>query len=372
MKAAHLYIHVPFCARRCVYCDFSIAVRPRVPVSEYLRALEAEWSTRHQDSELGLTTVYLGGGTPSKLGGDGVARLLDIVRRHADIRDEAEITLEANPEDVTPESVQGWRSAGINRVSLGVQSFADEVLVWMHRTHSADAAQTAIKVLREQGIANLSIDLIFATPAVVPRSWSRDLDTAIALELPHVSVYGLTVEERAPLGRWVARRAVSEAPEDAFEREFLEANAKLTAAGFEHYEVSNYGRTSWHSRHNWAYWSRNPYAGLGPSAHEFDGRLRRWNADAYAHWVACLSRSQDPLGGSEEIDPDQAWAEEMYLSLRTSAGLPVANVERERADRWIEAGWANIGKDSRLRLSASGWLRLDALASDLTMLRSRY
>jgi oxygen-independent coproporphyrinogen-3 oxidase len=371
VKAAHLYVHVPFCARRCVYCDFSIAVRPRVPVDEYLEALEREWKARHDESELELDTLYLGGGTPSKLG-EGIARLLDLVRRNATLRDGAEVTLEVNPEDVSPDAVRAWRLAGVNRVSLGVQSFDDAVLSWMHRTHDAEAARSSVKVLREHGIDNLSVDLIFAAPASLPRSWAKDLETALELQLPHLSIYGLTVEPHTPLGRSVARKVVTEAPEEAFEREYLEADTALTAAGFDHYEVSNYGLPNRHSRHNWAYWRRVPYAGLGPSAHEFDGRRRRWNTEAYAHWMARLSRSEDPLGGAEELGIEQESAEEVYLSLRTSAGLMVSPKEREYADRWMEAGWATVGNDSMLRLSGAGWLRLDSIAADLTLLRSRY
>jgi oxygen-independent coproporphyrinogen-3 oxidase len=371
VKAAHLYVHVPFCARRCIYCDFSIAVRPQVPVDDYLRALELEWRARHAESELELDTLYFGGGTPSKLGA-GIPPLLDLVRRHANLRDGAEVTLEANPEDVSPDAVRAWRTAGVNRVSLGVQTFDDAVLSWMHRTHDAETARDAVKVLRDEGIDNLSVDLIFAVPADLNRSWTKDIESALELSLPHLSVYGLTVEEHTPLGRWVGRRDVTEAREEAFEREFLEADAALIAAGFEHYEVSNYGQPGRHSRHNWAYWRRVPYAGLGPSAHEFDGGRRRWNADAYAHWVERLSSGEDPVGGTEELISTQEIAEEVYLGLRTSAGLMVSAEEREYADRWIKAGWATVGSDARLRLSSLGWLRLDSIATDLTALRSRY
>ena len=372
MRAEHLYIHVPFCARRCVYCDFSIAVRSKVPVDEYLRALELEWTIRHGDSAFDLSTVYLGGGTPSKLGAEGTTRLLDIVRKHATLRDNAEVTLEANPEDVSPQSAREWRTAGVNRVSVGVQSFDDTALAWMHRTHDSAAARRAVQVLREVGIDNLSLDLIFAMPSQVARSWQRDLDEALALDVPHVSVYGLTVEPRTPLGRWVARRHVVEAPEESFEREFLQADAELSAAGFAHYEVSNYARSNRHSRHNQAYWKRHAYAGLGPSAHEFDGRARRWNSDAYTRWVADLSCGDDPMGGSEELDGGQVVAEEVYLSLRTSDGLLISANEAAHAQRWIDSGLASVRSDSRLRLTGPGWLRLDYLASDLTMLRSRY
>lgn len=372
MQAQHLYVHVPFCARRCVYCDFSIAVRSRVPVDEYLTALERELSVRHRDSELNLSTLYFGGGTPSKLGGEGVARLVDLVRKHAGIQDDAEVTLEANPEDVSPDSVRAWQRAGVNRVSLGVQSFDDGVLSWMHRTHDSETARKAVKVLREGGLDNLSVDLIFAVPAPVGRSWGRDLDAALELELPHVSVYGLTVEEHTPLGRWVARRDVSEAPEEAFEREYLNAHEKLTAAGFEHYEVSNYGKPGRHSRHNWAYWNRRPYAGIGPSAHEFDGRGRRWNSAPYAEWVSRVSRGDDPVEGCEELAVEQSLAEAVYLNLRTSTGVTLASGEREHVARWLDAGWAQLDGGSTLQLTGAGWLRLDSLAGDLTLLRSRY
>ena len=371
VRAKHLYIHVPFCARRCVYCDFSIAVRHTVPVDEYLAALDHEWRTRHAASVFDLETLYLGGGTPSKLGADGVRRLMDGVRRHATLDTTAEITLEANPEDVSLESVRAWCDAGVNRVSLGVQSFDDAVLGWMHRTHDAHTARRAVHVLRDGGIENVSIDLIFAAPASLGRSWNRDLQLALALELPHLSVYGLTVEPHTPLGRWVARSDVAEAPEESFEAEFLCAHEMLTSTGFEHYEVSNYGMPGAHSRHNWAYWNRQPYGGFGPSAHEFDGRERRWNASAYADWVSRVRRDEDPTEGREELDEGQAMAEDVYLKLRTRTGIAVSEIERERVEPLVNAGWAALEGDSRIRLTPSGWLRLDSIAGDLTLLRSR-
>ena len=372
VRAEHLYVHVPFCARRCVYCDFSIAVRSTVPAGEYLDGVARELAARHPESVLDLRTLYFGGGTPSKLGGDGIHRLMEIVRTRARLSDDCEITLEANPEDVTPRAVQRWREAGVNRVSLGVQSFDDAVLSWMHRTHDAAASRRAIAILADEGIDNVSIDLIFAMPAALQRSWRSDLDAAIATRVPHLSVYGLTVEPHTPLGRWVARRDVDEFPEEGFEEQFLEAHDAVTAAGFDHYEVSNFGRPGFHSRHNWAYWRRSPYVGIGPSAHEFDGTVRSWNASAYADWTARLGRGESVTIGSETLEPAQILAEEVYLSLRTHGGLPLAGTEGENVDRWSSAGWIEVGSDSRLRLTPSGWLRLDTLAADLTLLRSRY
>lgn len=372
VNAHHLYVHVPFCARRCVYCDFSIAVRSRVPVHEYLAALRQELELRHRDAGFRLATLYFGGGTPSRLGPEGIARMIAIIADYATLEPGAEVTLETNPEDVVPEAARAWLDSGITRVSLGVQSFQDPVLAWMHRTHDAEAALRAVHVLREVGLANLSIDLIFAAPSSVDRSWERDLQTTAELDLPHVSVYGLTVESHTPLGRWVARHNVTEAPEDRFEQEFLLAHSMLTSAGLEHYEVSNYGKPGAHSRHNWAYWKRQAYGGLGPSAHEFDGHTRRWNVAPYAEWVGRLSHDRDPLEGAETLTDEQIVAEQVYLGLRTSAGVKLPDAGRAHARPWIGAGWATLDGDDMLRLTPSGWLRLDALASDLTAFRSRY
>ena len=371
MHAEHLYVHVPFCARRCVYCDFSIAVRSRVPVDEYVNGLQRELSLRHRDSRFHLTTLYLGGGTPSKLGADGVARVLDVMRRSAELTADAEVTIEANPEDVSPESAAAWMRAGVNRVSLGVQSFDDTVLSWMHRTHDAAQARRAIETLRDAGLTNLSIDLIFAMPADVVRSWIRDVEEALSLRLPHLSVYGLTVEPHTPLGRWVDRAAVREAPEESFEREFLEAHARLTAAGMTHYEVSNYAIAGRESRHNLAYWRRASYAGLGPSAHEFDGVARRWNVAPYAAWVDRLSRGVSSVEDSESLTESHRRQEETYLSLRTLQGVPSDAIEPTLKARMVDAGWVSES-GGIARLTPDGWLRLDSIARDLTLLPSRY
>lgn len=372
MLPRHVYVHVPFCGRRCTYCDFSIAVRARVPVGEYVDAVARELAIRFPGREpWPVDTLYFGGGTPSKLGGDGVARLLDVLRARLTPDGDAEITLEANPEDVTREAVAAWRAAGINRLSLGTQSFDDAVLRWMHRTHDVGAARRAVETAREGGIENLSLDLIFALPPQVERSWERDVDAALALEPAHLSLYGLTVEPHTPLGHWAARGTVSEAPEEGYAREFLYAHHALRDASLEHYEVSNFGRPGRASRHNSAYWRGVAYAGLGPSAHEFDGAERRWNVAPYAEWVAKLARGEDPVAGRERLTPENRMAEEVYLGLRTRTGLVLHGAEFARVHPWLEAGWGTIMDDDRLVLTPEGWLRLDALAADLTLARSR-
>ena len=372
MRAEHLYVHVPFCARRCVYCDFSIAVRPEVPEEEYVGALRRELQLRHPRSDLTLRTLYFGGGTPSKLSPAALGSLIGVIRDHATLAGDVEVTLEANPEDVTEPAAREWRTLGINRVSLGVQSFDPGVLQWMHRTHDAQQARAAIDALRAAGIVNISIDLIFALPAVLGRAWQQDLDEAIAFGIPHVSVYGLTVEPHTPLGRWVARQAVLEAPEESFEKEFIAGSDALVRAGFRHYEVSNYALPGSESRHNSAYWRRVPYVGVGPSAHEFDGRERRWNVAPYAEWVRRLGDGSDPVQSRETLGPEQELAETVYLGLRTSAGLQLSDPERAHVARWIDAGWGTMSAEGRFRLTPTGWLRLDTLAADLTHVRSRY
>jgi oxygen-independent coproporphyrinogen-3 oxidase len=371
-RPRHVYIHVPFCARRCSYCDFAIAVRRVVPVDAYLDALRAELNGRFEapGGDWPVATLYFGGGTPSKLGAAGVSRLMALLGEFVTLERGAEVTLETNPEDVTAEAAAAWREAGINRLSLGAQSFDDSVLQWMHRTHDAAATSRAVEIARSAGLENISLDLIFALPGEVPRDWQRDLELAMSLAVPHLSLYGLTVESSTPLGHWRDRGSVSEAPDERYEREFLDAHRRLGAAGYAHYEVSNYAREGRRSRHNASYWTGAAYAGLGPSSHEYDGTHRRWNAPAYADWSERVLRGEDPVAGSETLTPDNRSAERVYLGLRTSDGLQVGDSEREHAAKWIDAGWAELRGD-RLLLTATGWLRLDALAADLTYVRSR-
>ena len=370
MLPRHVYVHVPFCARRCSYCDFAIAVRSRVPTDEYVQALVRELELRSLGTDTPVDTIYLGGGTPSRLGPDGVAQVIDVVSRRFPPAPGAEITIEANPDDVSAESITAWQRAGVNRVSLGVQSFDDSVLAWMHRTHDAERAATAARALADGGIVNWSLDLIFALPDALGRDWKRDVDRAVALEPPHISLYGLTVEAHTPIAHWRERGDAVEGTEDAYETEYLHADRALTAAGYVHYEVSNFGRPSRFSRHNRGYWTGASYVGLGPAAHGFDGITRRWNEREYAAWLSRISEQSDPIGGFETLSEENRVAERVYLGLRTSDGLALAPEELAHVGPWVDAGWASVSGGT-LRLSPTGWLRLDSLAASLTVLRSR-
>ena len=365
MGIQHLYVHVPFCARRCSYCDFSIAVRTMTPVEEYVRGVQIELS-RYAGTRWSLDTVYFGGGTPSRLGGDGVARLLASVRDVTRIADSAEITLEANPDDVTAESAERWREAGVNRVSLGVQSFDDTVLAWMHRAHRSEQSVRAVELLRQAGIRNVSADLIFALPESLGRDWRADVRRVLDLGVEHVSLYGLTVEPHTPLGRWRERGEVAEAPEETYEVDFLYAHDALTSAGFEHYEVSNYAKGGKRSRHNSSYWSGASYIGVGPSAHSFDGERRTWNVAPYAEWVRRLISAESVVDGGEPLSAENRNVERVYLGLRADKGLDCTDAELQVARSWVKEGWAEI-VNGTVVLTPLGWLRLDALAASLTL-----
>jgi oxygen-independent coproporphyrinogen-3 oxidase len=362
----HVYIHVPFCSRRCSYCDFSIAVRKDVPAAEFVSGIRQELAVRRSGgSALGSAqTIYLGGGTPSKLGPACIATLYSVLKESGITpAPDAELTVEANPEDLTGEAAEGLLLAGANRLSVGVQSFDPAVLEWMHRTHSADQSADAVRAARSAGFRDISVDLIYALPERLNRDWDRDIDLALALEPDHISVYGLTVEPHTPLGRWTARGAEVPETDDHAADQFLRAHDRLTAAGFEHYEVSSYGRPGKRSRHNSAYWKRVPYLGLGPSAHSYDGTTRRWNVAAYAEWQRALAAG-DPVAGTEILDQEQIDEEVIYLGLRTSEGLAVRAEWSEKVLRWVEAGWAELDSN-RVRLLPEGWLRMDALVADL-------
>ncbi len=364
----HLYIHVPFCARRCSYCDFAIAVRREVPSAAYVDALLTEWrrTLDHEPwaLESPLRTIYLGGGTPSRLAPAELARLLDGIRRGVSVEADAEITIEANPDDVSLEVVARWRAAGINRVSLGAQSFDDRVLQWMHRTHDAGQIGQAVAAVRGAGILNLSLDLIFALPVALGRDWARDLDAAFALEPTHLSLYGLTVEPGTPLGRWTARGECRTTDDETYAAEYLLAADRFRREGWDHYEVSNAARPGSRAVHNQAYWLRHSYLGLGPSAHSASGRRRWWNIRDWAAWQRALSEGHPSVEASETLDDAQELLEQRYLGLRTADGADLALVPAPIRARWVDAGWA-VEAGGRMTLTIEGWLRLDALIASI-------
>ncbi|MBX6365651.1 MAG: radical SAM family heme chaperone HemW [Gemmatimonadetes bacterium] len=372
MPPAHLYVHVPFCLRRCSYCDFAVTATREPPIAAWLDAIDAELTLLAEaegwTAPLELRTLYIGGGTPSLLGLGAMRRLRERLERHARWDDATvEWTAEANPETLTPALAADWRAAGVNRISLGAQTFHEPTLRWMGRLHGADGPARAVAACRAAGVDNISIDLIFGLPARLGRDWDADLSRALALEPTHVSLYGLTAEAGTPLGRWVAEGRERMVDEDAYAAEYLLAVERMRGAGFEHYEVSNFALRGRQSAHNGAYWTGAAYVGLGPGAHSFLPPVRRWNERDWLAYRRSLDEGRLPRAGEERIDAAAARLESIWLGLRTSAGLALEGLngaQRRLTERWVVEGWAEVG-GGRVRLTPNGWLLLDRLAVEL-------
>jgi len=369
----HLYLHVPFCLRRCPYCDFAVQPTRRPPVQEWLEAVDRELELARAangwSSKLALNTIYVGGGTPSLLGPDGMAGLRRRLEAHATWDDAAvEWTAEANPETFTADVARGWRDAGVNRVSLGVQSFHEPALRWMGRVHGAAGAVAAVESARGAGIDNFSLDLIFALPERLGRDWDDDLRRALDLEPEHLSLYGLTAEPGTPLGRWVAQGRESMPEQDVYAAEYLRAIELTAERGLEPYEVSNFARPGRESVHNAAYWTGAPYLGLGPGAHSFLPPVRSWNRRDWKGYRDELAAARSPVEDREQIGPTEARLERTWLGLRTAGGIPEAALtpaQRALAERWTADGLAERTAPQRLRLTPRGWLLLDRLTVEL-------
>jgi oxygen-independent coproporphyrinogen-3 oxidase len=275
-----------------------------------------------------------------------------------------EWTVEANPESFDEALARDWRAAGVNRLSLGVQSFDEGALRWMGRLHGPAGPGRAVAAARAAGLDNFSVDLIFGLPARLGRDWAADLEQALSLEPRHISLYGLTAEPATPLGRWVAEGRERLAEEETYEAEYLLAADRLRAAGFEHYEVSNFARPGFESRHNRAYWAGNAYLGLGSGAHSFLPPRRRWNLREWEAYRRAVAVGESPVAETETVTGEAARLERIWLGLRAANGLARTGWSADQellAARWLEAGWAVL-TPSALRLTPAGWLLLDRLA----------
>jgi oxygen-independent coproporphyrinogen-3 oxidase len=341
-----LYVHIPFCVSLCPYCDFVVhagaaARGPRNRVASFLTALEAELELR-ADALPGpfapLQTVYLGGGTPSLLPPEAVARLLDRIRARYGVAAGAEVTLEANPGPDERGDAAAWRDAGITRISYGAQSLDSEELRRIGRRHRPEDVAAAVGEARAAGIGSVSLDLLYDVPGSTEERWAATLEAALALGPDHLSLYALTLDDpdaeglTGPLGdhlptapgarRW-RERARPEQDDDRAATQYRHASDRLAADGWRGYEISNWARPGHESRHNLVYWERRPYQAIGPGAHAFDGETRRWNAARLEGYVGALSGPDPrlPPGGAERLDAATAAAEAVILALRTDRGV---------------------------------------------------
>jgi oxygen-independent coproporphyrinogen-3 oxidase len=319
-----IYVHVPFCRTKCAYCDF-YSVTDCDTSERFLRAVETEAAMRGKEISGPAGSLYVGGGTPSAVDSELVSKLPCIVSRSHGLEAEAEVTVEVNPDDITPAVLEAYLEGGFNRISIGVQSFDDSELAFLGRRHDSAGAVEAIEAARAAGFGRIGIDLIFGSAGQTMDSWRKNLDRALEFDLEHISCYQLTLEPGTPLGeRMLAGDAVC-AEEEVQREMFLETSSVLSAVGYTHYEVSNFARGEENfSRHNMRYWLRMPYLGLGPSAHSFDGRIRRWNHRSVDVWLEAVEKGEWPMAGEEELSIEQVRTERLMLGFRTLLGVETA------------------------------------------------
>jgi oxygen-independent coproporphyrinogen-3 oxidase len=373
-----LYVHVPFCSAICPYCDFAVLpARPELKAG-FVPALAAEaalWGARGFPGGA-FDTIYLGGGTPSILAPAQLAALLGALRASLPIAPDAWITLEANPEDVTPEAAAAWRALGVETVSLGVQSFDDAALRFLGRRHDREGALRAVERTLAAGFPIVGVDLIYGLPGLDESGgarWRRDLATAAGLAPQHLSCYQLTVHEKTPFGWRRERGGLAELPEPLQAELFLLTHEELGARGWEGYEVSNFARAAAHrSRHNAKYWRHAPYLGLGPSAHSFDGATRWWNHRKLRPWQGALATGAVPVEGREPIGSAERALEHLLLGLRTREGVDLALLRRLGLDLEADPRLPRLLADGLLRHAGgrlaptlAGWAVADGLAAAL-------
>jgi len=365
-----VYVHAPFCARRCFYCDFAVKVAS-ADCEAWLNALSAEVGALEREGgfvlDQTLDTLYVGGGTPSLLGAPAMEGLRTVIGKRRLRHSALEWTAEANPESFTPDVAAGWRCAGVNRISLGIQSFHEPSLRWMGRLHGADGAASAVGFARAAGFTNVSVDLIFGLPDHLGREWERDLDQMFSLDPDHVSLYALSAEPATPLGRTVAEGLETLPSERRYEQEYLLAVDRLAESGYEAYELSNFARPGFASRHNSVYWSGEPYIGLGNGAHSYRHPVRRWNLRDWDAYRARAEGSGLAVDDQEELDPGKVRMERIWLGLRTRRGISLRDLPSSARDRvacWEESALA-VAEGNVVRLTPKGWLVMDRLTVEL-------
>jgi oxygen-independent coproporphyrinogen-3 oxidase len=319
-----LYLHIPFCSAICPYCDFAVltggAERRRRFADHLVREISM-WADERSTFE-SIDTIYFGGGTPSALAPEDLSRILEAARENLSIQNDAWIFFEANPEDVTPESVRAWRDLGVRFLSLGIQSFDANALKFLGRRHSPDQARRSVEIARAAGFETISIDLIYGLPDQPFKIWKRTLEQAVALQPDHLSCYQLTIHEGTPFGSRLARGKLSEAPEETQGELFLFTHSFLKDSRYPGYEVSNFARSPEHrSRHNQKYWHHVPYLGVGPSAHSFADARRWWNERNLKPYETRIAAGDKPIEGSEDLTRSDLALEALMLGLRTTDGI---------------------------------------------------
>ena len=381
---AGLYIHIPFCRSRCIYCGFysttALNLRQR-----YVEALCKEIALRPSDKQ-DIETIYLGGGTPSQLTIPQLHQIFDALYKYNKVSPDAEVTIEMNPDDVTEAFADGLCWLPVNRVSIGAQTFDDKRLKWLHRRHTSHQVAEALERLRDNGIRNISIDLMYGFPGETLSDWKADITAALSLNAEHLSAYCLTIEEGTPLGRimgtgcLIPRQSPDQEPvpmilpDEETERSMYELLIdRLTSAGYEHYEISNFARPGFRSRHNSAYWNDTPYIGIGAAAHSYDGHTRNWNIDDIHQYIEGME-SGKRLFDAETIEGDTRYNDRLTVALRTREGLDLSTLSDRHRDyaiknarRFLNNGLLHITPANHLALTRQGLFVSDMIICELML-----
>lgn len=370
---AGIYLHIPFCKQACHYCNFHFSTSVHLR-QEMINAMQQELLLRKDYITESIDTIYFGGGTPSLLKATDIEKMLQTVYENYRVNECAEITLEANPDDMHPDSVKAWKETGINRLSVGIQSFNEAELQWMNRAHTATEALKSIELAREAGIENISIDLIYGSQLLSDEQWVANLHKAIALQVTHLSCYALTVEPRTALHHFITHNKVADTDSEKQSRHFEMMQDILSHAGFIQYEISNFCKPGYQSRHNSSYWQGISYSGIGPAAHSFNGKSRQWNIAHNKKYIDGITTGNLPTE-TETLTVIQQMNEHIMIRLRLLDGISlpafenyfgIGNTDRLLSSaRDLQRKSHLIISESNIRLSPSGRFFADGIASDL-------
>lgn len=368
---AGLYFHIPFCKQACIYCDFHFSTSLNY-ADEMVDAILKELELRKSEISESIETIYFGGGTPSLLSKDQLSRILQTIRSFFVLVDETEITLEANPDDLTKLKLQELKHIGVNRLSIGVQSFFDRHLEWMNRAHNAYESEECINLAHEFGFENITIDLIYGIPIMTDKEWEFNVNKAIELGVPHISAYNLTVENKTALSHMIHKGDSKDVDDEQGEQNFQYLRKTLLENGFVQYEISNFGKEGYFSRHNTSYWLGKKYIGLGPSAHSFDGKVRKWNVANNPVYIRKMRAKELPLE-KEILTPKDQVNEHLMIGLRNmwgcswdylnETGINLTQLKTEVVSK-INTGYLEK-TETGFKTTEQGLLFADAIASDL-------
>ncbi|MEQ9591692.1 MAG: radical SAM family heme chaperone HemW [Cyclobacteriaceae bacterium] len=378
---AGIYIHIPFCKQACHYCDFHFSTNTS-KVSEMVGAIQTELRLQRAyfaNSNSRIDTIYFGGGTPSLLSLGQLESILKTIRDYFIVDDSCEITLEANPDDMAAIYVSGLKQVGVNRLSIGIQSFSDEILKFINRAHDTRTAHQSIEVARNAGFDNVSIDLIYAIPGLSAELWHEHLETAIMYRPEHISAYSLTLEPRTVFGNWLSKNKLKEVDENLSAQQFELLMTILEEAGYQHYEISNFCKPGYISRHNSSYWNLEPYLGVGPSAHSFNFYSRQFNIRNNAKYLKEISQGIVPCE-VEILSTENKINEFLLTQLRTAIGCDTARLnelyhydileeQKHYVEELTQKGLLLLEGDT-LKLTSRGKLLADKIASDLFVVAS--